>query len=1131
MSADLPIIATKLIIPRIRSDYYPRDRLINSLNLGLEKQLIVISSGAGYGKTSLLTHWVKGLKIPVIWYSIDRKDKDFLVFISYLIEGIESKYPGVGNRMKEVLSSSSFPASIETLLGMFINASLEIAPEELIIVLDDYHHVCDSEEIQNCMEFLIKYLPVNIFIVISSRNRVSIPIISRRRAQNEILELTEEDLKFTRLEIKSLISNNLSLAINYEQLNSLDKLTEGWIIGIQLAMNSISKKGELRFGHLISELLGKQQALFQYLASESFSSLNEEVKNFLHRTSVISRIDVPVANFMADISNSPEIFGFLDRNNLFLIPIDNDGNWFRYHPLFKEFLENDFRNKYGEKKYFELQTKAAQYYEKKREWIESVEHYLIARRYDDSCRVIEIIAQGLLNFGKFDTLLRWIYILPDDIVSKRPWMQITQGKIWEIRGKLSLARDFYERGRLLSKAVKDKNGLWNALMGSAWVRYHSGEYEKVKRLCDEILTYLNDDQKKIRAEVYYLLANCYYDSGNINSGVGYDEKARDLYRQIGYKIGEAKVNLSLAEKAYVIRGDFKSALQFCESAISLFRETRNKEGICHSLSVSGYIYHCTGKHFQAFPLLDEALRIAEGIGYKLVKGKTLYYLAEIYRELREYQQSIRLYNESMDISRELKDSDVYISSLLGLSRLYGVQGQKGKALNFCREALNHVEKSINKFMIAKSLSSIGRFMVVSLKETVPAREYLHRALDIFKKFNSKYELARLYLYLAMSYRGSKESVDFMNLCIDIVKTEEYDFLFLKKEKEISMALLLDLILTISESSYSRGILFSFGDEIIEAIGERVGNSDKKFKDLAINLLSQFNSLNARKYLMEITKDKDTKISEKAKKTLFEFPVLSEMPLKIYCFGKFEVFRGNVLIKDSEWISKKAKSIFKYLLMHKNKVIPKEVIMELIWPEMDPETVEGRFYKALSTLRHILEPGLGKGEESRYLVAREKGYTVNIGEGSWIDVDEFIKYVTSGQKKEKEGKKGEGIEYYKKAINLCRGEYLEEDVYEEWTSLERSRLKEIKKTLLERIALYLLNQGDYDECIEYCIKGLSEDKWEEEFYKIMMKCYIQQGKRSDAIRVYKTCQKILKEDLDVAPTQAINSLYSEILANR
>ena len=335
----MTVIATKLFTPSVRPNLVSRSRLLEQLNFGLQKPLTLVSAPAGYGKTTLLTEWIASLQkskgtqsSKICWLSLDEGDNDPALFLNYLIAAFKSGNADVEARA--MLNSFPIPP-LQVILGTLIN-ELNDLTVPVHLVLDDYQCITNPI-IHEGMSYFLDHIPPTVHLVIATR--VDPPFtLARLRARNQLTEIRAAELRFTLNEIADFFIEIMKLPVSAEDISTLETRTEGWIAGLQMA--ALSMQGRSDIAQFIQVFSGSHRYILDYLAEEVLNHQSEDVRNFLLTTSILERLSGPLCDAIIGEAqyNSQEILEYLDRSNLFLIALDDERIWFRYHHLFADLL-------------------------------------------------------------------------------------------------------------------------------------------------------------------------------------------------------------------------------------------------------------------------------------------------------------------------------------------------------------------------------------------------------------------------------------------------------------------------------------------------------------------------------------------------------------------------------------------------------------------------------------------------------------------------------------------------------------------------------------------------------------------------------------------------------------------------
>ena len=326
------LISTKLLIPPPQRALVPRLRLVEQLNRGLERKLTLVCAPAGYGKTMLLSAWANECPVPVVWISLDDGENDPTRFLAYLATALEKIRPGVAEVIFELLQSPHPPPQQE-LLSVLINGIDQIQ-KPFVLILDDYHLITE-QAIHSTVLYLLNHLPPHMHLVIASRADPPVKL-AQLRARSELNELRLDDLCFTTQEAEQLLNRVMTLDLRQEQVAALTTRTEGWIAGLQMAAISL-RSVEDKAG-FIQSFSGSNRYVLDYLVEEVLGNRSVEAQAFLMKTSVLERLTASLCDEVTGQNNSQMILEDFERDNLFIIALDEERAWYRYHQLFRDLL-------------------------------------------------------------------------------------------------------------------------------------------------------------------------------------------------------------------------------------------------------------------------------------------------------------------------------------------------------------------------------------------------------------------------------------------------------------------------------------------------------------------------------------------------------------------------------------------------------------------------------------------------------------------------------------------------------------------------------------------------------------------------------------------------------------------------
>jgi LuxR family maltose regulon positive regulatory protein len=444
------VLTTKLYVPPIRSELVPRPRLIEQLDDGLGRKLTLISAPAGFGKTTLLSEWIQAmgkasspiaamgeapLPIAVAWISLDESDNDLVQFFSYVIAALGQIDAHLGQSCQAKLQASQ-PLAVKPFITSLIN-EIAASDTQLVLVLDDYHAIT-LPAIHEAMTFLLDHMPPQLHLVIASRADPPYAL-SRLRVRKQMTELRAIDLRFSAEEVTAFLNQVMGFNLASEEIATLERRTEGWIAGLQLAALSMGGLDDAHRHSFVAALTGDDRYILDYLVEEVLDRQPAHIQTFLLRTSILERLCGPLCDAVLDDAgedllplSAQEILGRLDRDNLFLVPLDNRRHWYRYHHLFAELL----RNQLGASRpdlVPALHRRASAWYAREDMQSQAIAHSLAARDWEQAAELIERAMNDMMREGEFfATMLGRLKALPEEVIRARPHFGVSYAWLLQI---------------------------------------------------------------------------------------------------------------------------------------------------------------------------------------------------------------------------------------------------------------------------------------------------------------------------------------------------------------------------------------------------------------------------------------------------------------------------------------------------------------------------------------------------------------------------------------------------------------------------------------------------------------------------------------------------------------------------
>ncbi len=513
-----PILATKLYIPPPRPKVVLRPRLLERLNEGLPAggKLTLISAPAGFGKTTLVSEWVAGGARPIAWLSLDAGDNDPARFLAYLVAALQTILVGIGAGVLAALESPQPPAT-DALLTVLLN---EIAAmrQEFILVLDDYHLI-DAKPVDQALAFLLERQPPQMHLVIATREDPSLPL-ARLRARGQLTELRAADLRFTPAEAADFLNQVMGLNLSRDDIAALETRTEGWVAGLQLA--ALSMRGHQDAAGFIKSFTGSHHFVLDYLVEEVLGQQSASVQTFLLRTAILDRMCGPLCDavLLAPAASGQETLEYLEHANLFIVPLDNERHWYRYHHLFAELLRQRLLQSDNVAEYH---IRASQWYETNDLVLEAFHHAAAANDVERAVRLMESKGMPLHLPGAATAILNWLESLPTTVLNAQPalwWKQASLllliGQTTDVEEKLQATEAALAAAALPGAELDDRtrNLIGKIAVARASLAEKQHRAETILDQARRALEYLHPNNLSYRSEAVQTMGYAYYLQGD-----------------------------------------------------------------------------------------------------------------------------------------------------------------------------------------------------------------------------------------------------------------------------------------------------------------------------------------------------------------------------------------------------------------------------------------------------------------------------------------------------------------------------------------------------------------------------------------------------------------------------------------
>lgn len=519
-----PILTTKLYIPPPRPNTIPRPRLLAQLNQSYHHKLTLISAAAGWGKTTLLSSWLASSQSPkspsqnaVAWLSLDEADNDPARFLTYLLSALQTISPATGQSVLSLLQSPQ-PPPPEAVLTALLNEIAAI-PHDFILVLDDYHLI-ESPPIDQALSFLLQHQPPQMHLVIATREDPQLPL-ARLRGRGQLTELRAQALRFTPDEAADFLNQSMGLNLTAVEIAALEARTEGWIAGLQLAALSLQKHKES--ANFIQSFTGSHHFVLDYLVEEVLHQQPAPIQTFLRHTALLNRLCAPLCDAVLGegTADSQATLAYLERANLFIIPLDNERRWYRYHHLFGDLLRQRLGQSMDEKEIAALHGRASLWYEAHGDDLEAFHHATAAQDFDRAEHLINSKGMPLQFRGGAMPILTWLQSLPTAVLDARPSLWVAHastllalGRVVGVEEKVRAAEDALRReGEREEERQGESDLIGHIASIRATVAVTQHDAAEIIVQGERALVYLHPQNVPARASITWALGYAYHLQG------------------------------------------------------------------------------------------------------------------------------------------------------------------------------------------------------------------------------------------------------------------------------------------------------------------------------------------------------------------------------------------------------------------------------------------------------------------------------------------------------------------------------------------------------------------------------------------------------------------------------------------
>ncbi len=775
------LLTTKFFVPTPSHTLVTRARLFARLDEGLSRPLILVSAPAGFGKSTLIAAWVRSKPAqhpPLSWVSLDEGDNDPVQFWSYVFTALDRCQPGIYQPLLSALRSQSF--SLPSLLTALLNTWVEHS-EPLILVLDDYH-VITEPTLHTTLASLIERLPLQIHLVLITR--VDPPLkLSRLRGRDQVVEIRADSLRYTVEETDTFLSQVMSIHLEPHEVEQVVARTEGWPMGVQFV--GLSLREQITPQAVLAQLSGKERSILDYLTEEVLQQQPAEIQAFLLRTSMLAQLTASLCDAVMSQAGSQQILETLEHANVFLVPLDGERRWYRYHTLFAEALRSRLEQREEPHALHDLHRRACNWYTEHGMVREALEHALLAQDWPRAADLIELAPQVLvLGTSGSPAALSWLRQLPSAVVDQRPRLGLYYGRLLFLAARFQEALSWLavaeaalveaEAARRFGLSERERRALLGKLLSyRAVIAGHYGESQQAHSLCQQAFSFLTDQNVYEQASSASALALAALAEGEIGIALHHAFQVSTMM-QTAENMGAAVSYLCVAASLLHLQGQLHAAWQTYQEAIVLGKGPQNMP-----FAAVGLAYAYQADLLREWNRLDEALEfalrglhLAEQGGYNLVfLGKGYQTLVRIYLSRGELETAQATLEEMRHLPLLMQNpyQQAVLTSVEQV-RLWIAGGQRERAVHWAMD-LSHQKRTLAPLATEREEVALARICLLQQRAS-EALARLERVLERATAQQRWNQVIEVRLLQAQAYQMNQQKTEALSALTEAVYLAE-----------------------------------------------------------------------------------------------------------------------------------------------------------------------------------------------------------------------------------------------------------------------------------------------------------------------------------------------------------------------
>ncbi|MGD9379883.1 MAG: tetratricopeptide repeat protein [candidate division WOR-3 bacterium] len=1066
------ILQTKLEPPRVKGTILRRDRLLAILHDNLDKKLILLCADAGYGKTTLLAQFCEEVSIPFVYYDLDDTDSNMAAFFSYLVAGIRKHYPRFGKAVEELIPETG---NVDIVVGTFINEFIKAIKKDFYIILDDFHYLQNNRRICSAIDYLLRHLPKNLHLIISSR---AVPNINLTYylAKQELFEIEKEHLRFNQEEIHSLLSTVYGLKVPDEDVKRIAEFSEGWVTVLQLILQRIRSAGEDAAEDTLNSYAASDENIFNYFAREVFDQTPKRVKEFLLRTAVLDYLNPRVCDYLLNIRRSKKIIDYLDSENIFISKV---GDNYQYHPIFHEFLRKKLGQYFASGVVKKLHYKAGVHLLNQSDYAAAVKHFVAAERYAGAARILDQNHQHWMRRADYATFIQLVDSFPDAVLEKYPCLLLRKADALDNLDKKTQALRLTESTLKLFRKKKDKRGTAQALILKALIFYSQGQRRKGIYHANKAYGLIQKRDSLLKADILMQLGSMYRDACRYGKAHACYQSALKILRKFEDREMEESLLTSIALLHFTM-SNFKEADRLFMEILSRFSDLLSGLDLLYKYSTVVVVNIDAGDYKKAWDYLARAEEMLLKYNDPWITKYLVYMRGKLHWSEGRFRKAIEFLSEAVEkyktFSRIL---DPYILGDIVDSHLR--LGEVAKA----REVFSKIDSLLD--IINETPNLLVDYLTIrGSLETIEGKldEALASLKDALRKARSidnPYISVTTYYKLSTTYlkQGSYEqALSSFKKCLDIARQKGYDAYLLIEAREN-----VDLFRLALEN-----------DCMVE-------------------------------YVLHILESVDTEQS----KDVLNWMQIERGLYDLQCrfFGTLEIRDAQDRIIRPNWRTKNTEELFILFVAGEKKKYSKDELIDTFWPRKDLRGAAHSLHVEISALRNMLKEILrSEFDKQRIVVFVNQHYYLNPKVYVSTDVQKFRQLISQASACVSQNRT-RAKQLWMQALDLYRGDFCEH-IDAEWCEDIRSYYRKTVVDVLKKMGRVSFEDKSYQESLDFLGRALGIDDTDEAVHISVMRCLQAVNDKDGVQKQYKKLVKALNRMGISLPSSEAKEIYQASL---